>query len=140
MNSYIPSITMINSPRASGKTTVLKLRMIESYYHKCNTNEHFILLTSSGLNLQRLQDEIQDSTQNKFCFEYLQLSQFLNHVRGTKGQHYYLFIDEPFLVSDSDQQKFLEFVQQDSSKNKYTIYGIGTKPKIGLKFEDYIKD
>ena len=129
-------INVIEKPRRSGKTTQIKLSVLEEL---CNSKCYPRKIVYISLNEQSEKQfmkwirEIFFNTENIV----IGLENLRNSLRCTSNQDYMIYIDEPFLIDERKQMEILDLIEQISKRNTVEVFATGTI-EVKRLFKDYL--
>jgi len=122
-------ITMIERPRASGKTSLLKLKVHESIHEY----DVVVVLGNSSRSTRNLRDYFESFNYNiKFS---------LKAIEHMDCKRCLIVIDEPFLIAPNVQEEMFQIFNKVSRSNDVELWGIGTvMAKEKPVFEQFIEN
>lgn len=132
------NVTMVESPRNSGKTTRIKLKISEfALVHDkpfmvilISINVHGFSEYSTWLHKHNIKDHVN-------LVVVKDTEALANALRGVKNKQIEILIDEPYNISEVTQAKIISILNCEEVNN-INVYGEGSIIKTKT-FSDYIK-
>ena len=133
-------ITMRQRPRRTGKTTELKLKILEEYHRK-EFDNIFILTPFTVIRdeyarwLRNLRlANVYYIFQGMYSFEYI--------TKNWDIEKILVIIDEPYIMDKGKQADIIRYLEELSCRMEVYVYGLGTKveEKKSIEFRDFLED